>query len=117
MQQARYDHSSCQLAEYLYVFCGEGHGTDSVEKIAIDLDNILQISKEWELILTKDRCNLPRLQSHFSIALNNEQILIFGGYEYSEPKVHIFDTQTDECSSHTITSGALTTFFSFSSGS
>ena len=39
----------------------------------------------------------------FSVPLNNEEILILGGIEYSEPKVQIYDTKTDLLSSVAIT--------------
>ena len=52
MNQARCFHSSCQLAEHIYVFCGrnmDGEEFNSVEKLSI-VDLNRQVSKKWELI-------------------------------------------------------------------
>ena len=82
MHHARSRHSSCQLAGQLYVFCGigsNGHAMNLVEK--------LSVAEKWELIPQINLENLPALYLHLSIALNNEEILIFGGAEYKENKV------------------------------
>lgn len=101
MNQARWKHSSCQLAAYLYVFCGYNNDgyINSIEKLEITEDPNLQINKQWELISESNFVHLPKLVMHFTIALNNEEILIFGGLNYEENKVHIFDTKTDKCKS------------------
>ena len=75
MHAGRFMHSSCQLASYLYVFCGEVNNymqTNSVEKIVIDKDKNLQKSKHWELISPNNLAGLPKLSKHLSVALNNE---------------------------------------------
>lgn len=102
MNQARTHHSSCQLSGHIYVFCGTNslpRRTNTVEKLSIDADPNLQVLKKWELIPYRNLVDLPQLQSQFSIALNNDEILIFGGFWYREQKVQLFDTRTDSCSS------------------
>ena len=47
----------------------------------------LSVAEKWELIPQINLENLPALYLHLSIALNNEEILIFGGAEYKENKV------------------------------
>ena len=102
MQQARQYHSSCQLAGYIYVFCGWGSkrfkNTNSVEKLPIEDDN-LQYSKQWQPIRKRNLVALPRLYSQISIALNSDEILIFGGAHYNKQKVQLFDTRSDTCTS------------------
>ena len=117
MHQARCYHSSCQLAGYIYVFCGydgdEGK-TNSVEKLAIHVNFNQQNLIKWQLIPEQSLANLPRLRSLFSIPLNNDDILITGGKGQSEQRVQIYDTRTDRCQSVAVT-GAFK-FFNWSQG-
>ena len=65
------------------------------------------MTKKWELI--PDRPNLaelPRLSQTFAVALNDYEILICGGKEYTQPNVQIYDTRSDSCTSVPV-SGAL----------
>ena len=94
MHQARKYHSSCQLAGFIYVFCGIGGG-NTVEKLAIDSNSSQQSKIKWQLIPHKNLVGLPKLDRHFSIGLNSEEILIFGGGRYSKQRVQVYDTRTD----------------------
>lgn len=64
MKQARCLHSSCELAGYIFVFCGmNSYGlTNSVEKLAIDTDSNLQMSRQWQLIPQSNLVGLPKLE-------------------------------------------------------
>ena len=68
MHQPRYCHSSCQLAGHIYVFCGrinQNDGINSVEKLSIDADPNLQVSKQWEMIPEANLRALPALSGKF----------------------------------------------------
>ena len=86
MNQARFSHSSCHLGAFIYVFCGDNERKtskigNSVERLAIEADPNLQGQKKWTLIPSKNLTALPKkLSSHFSVALNADEILIFGGH-------------------------------------
>ena len=84
MNVARDFHSSCYLKGYLYIFCGsDGIGScNTVEKLEIAEDPDMQNAKQWTLINLRDSYNLPSLSEHFSVALNNHEILLFGGKNY-----------------------------------
>ena len=102
MNQARNEHSSCQLGGHIYVFCGQNNQEqkiNSVEKLSIDADPFYQDLIGWELIPDANLVALPKLYGHLSVALNTFEILILGGYSYCEPNVHLYDTRTDKCSS------------------
>ena len=63
MHQPRWLHSSCQLAGYIYVFCGVFNRkgkNNSVEKLFIDADPNLQASKQWEMIPENNLVALPK---------------------------------------------------------
>ena len=82
MQTTRVDHSSCQLAGHIYVFCGvnsDDERINSVEKLSIDADPNLQISKQWEVIPKANLTALPKLYKHLCVALNDFEIIILGG--------------------------------------
>ena len=115
MQVGRYCHTSCQLASYIYVFCGHvswSNRINAVEKLAIHADKNHKNSQAWELIPHENLVNLPKLSVPFSVSLNNEEIVILGGRPYSEQKVHIYDTRTDQCSSVAVTGSFF--FYNFS---
>lgn len=83
MRQARMRHSSCQLAGHIYVFCGMielGNMVNSVEKLSIEADPNLQVSKGWEQIAEANLTALPGLSMHMSVALNDFEIVMLGGY-------------------------------------
>ena len=106
MNQARERHSSCYLAGCIYVFCGldnNARNLDSVEKLSINPNSSQQALNHWERIPNLNLVDLPVLREHFSVPLNNQEILILGGYEFSERKVHVYDTRTDQCSSIAVT--------------
>ena len=102
MHLARMGHSSCQLAAHIYVFCGMislGNSIHSVEKLSIDSDPNIQVSKRWELIPDASLTALPALYAHMSVPLNDSEIVILGGYGQSKGNVLLYDTITDSCSS------------------
>ena len=70
-----------------------------MEKLKIDAEPGLQLEKRWELIPEANLVALPELWLQFSIALNDNEILILGGHGYREPNVQLYDTRTDSCSS------------------
>ena len=72
--------------------------TNSVEKLAIANDPNQQITKQWELISKSNLKNLKKMYNPFSTTLNNEEIIIIGGY-HNFTKVYLLNTQTDQCSS------------------
>ena len=107
---ARYYHSSCELSGYIYVFCGkrENCKLNSVEKLFNDVNYPnQQFTKKWEKISSSSLLDLPKLSNHFTVSLNKEEILIFGGHGQTEPEVQIYDTITDSCSSVAVTSSSI----------
>ena len=79
-----------------------------MEKLAIDAESTDQVSTiQWQLIPYQNLVSLPSLDRPFSIGLNSEEILILGGANYEEHKVHLYDTRTDSCSSVAIKEGAF----------
>ena len=82
------------------MFCGENsqwQKMNSVEKLSIDADPNLQVSKQWEVIPATKVNALPALCSPLSVALNSNEIIIIGGYEYNKPYVQLYDIRTDSC--------------------
>ena len=79
-----------------------------MEKLEISADPSLQMAIKWELIPPITLKNLPDLSYHFSTALNNEEILIFGGRSgYSYKKVYIFNTRSEKSTSSAPVAGAF----------
>ena len=77
------EHSSCQAAGYIYVFCGfysDLELINSVEKLSIGADQNIQVAKQWELIPKTNLIALTKLYHHLSVALNYFEIIILGGY-------------------------------------
>ena len=98
MKQVRYDHRSCQLEGQIYVSCGiyiSGNGIISEEKPLIDAYQKIQAWKRWDLISERNLIALWLLSGHFSIALNGDEIIIYGGETYREPNIQPYDTWTD----------------------
>lgn len=90
MNQARFSHSSCHLGAFIYVFGGtnsQKQEFNSVEKLSIDAKPKLKVSKQWEVIPEVNLTALPAICGHFSIPLNEKEIVILGGYDYDEPYV------------------------------
>ena len=70
-----------------------------MEKLAIAANPNVQVEMRWELIPGTNLSALPAIFMHLSAPLNENEILIFGGYSYRESKVHIYDTSTDSVTS------------------
>ena len=90
MNHLRSLHSSCQLGAHIYVFCGVGINDvniKSVEKLSIEDDPNLQVSKGWELIPEKNLTTLPGLYHHLSVPLNDFEIVILGGHDFAKGNV------------------------------
>ena len=70
-----------------------------MEKLSIAANPNVQVEMRWELIRGTNLTVLPAIFSHLSAPLNENEILIFGGRNYHESKVHIYDTRTDSVTS------------------
>ena len=68
-----------------------------VEKLSIDADPNLQVSKQWEVIPAENLEALPNLSRHISAALNDFEIIILGGNGWSEQYFQLYDTRMDTC--------------------
>ena len=80
MNVARRNHSSCELGDSIYVFCGiidKCRIINTIEKIQVSLE--FKSERSWKLI-QPDLSLFPARSDCLSIALNNKEILIFGGY-------------------------------------
>ena len=74
---ARFLHSSCELGNSIYVFCGlQDHYLNSIERLETSNESCSE--RRWKLIEPDLRMFPARCRTQ-SIPLNEKEILVFGG--------------------------------------
>lgn len=81
MNETRYQHSSCELGQSIYVFCGKNQSSliNSIEKLDVSDANNSAAERSWQKIRIPEEI-FPLSRFVYSVPLNDKEILIFGKF-------------------------------------